>query len=291
MYRAADTNMPVVARQVHPSREIFMSAAMDENQIETIEGTCAVRFGKGTAEEPATTDSFYCLKHYNPVTGIFTVVEQHPDFAVLQRRLGRRGADPSSDLSDQEQSDSGASDGEYTAPDGISPVRPKRGAPMAAVPFRSKQPQKRRRRGSSISRASRVSLAIQAAAPGTLDVADGALAGARARLHVSAVPEDLPCREVEFATICEFVRAQLCAGAGSCMFVSGVPGTGKTATIRAVAKALLAERDGGSLNPFEFVEINGMALTAPQQVYTELCEFRGMKRAAVRPSRPLRVKP
>lgn len=135
---------------------------------------------------------------------------------------------------------------------------------------------------------------------------------ARARLHVSATPAGseeggLPCREVEFHTICEFVRGQLASGMvrknracetsffcssssfassssflffkkrfrtplffcqdgnempipllsppspiifmwgivcnsdgshatqGSCLFVSGVPGTGKTATIRTVA--------------------------------------------------------
>ena len=85
---------------------------------------------------------------------------------------------------------------------------------------------------------------------------------ARARLHVSATPAGaaeggLPCREVEFHTICEFVRAQLASGMGSCLFVSGVPGTGKTATIRTVATVLQAERDAGEIHRFQFIEMNG----------------------------------
>lgn len=54
------------------------------------------------------------------------------------------------------------------------------------------------------------------------------------------------------------------------MFVSGVPGTGKTATIRNVARSLLEERDAGTLPHFQFVEVNGMALTTPQQVFVEI---------------------
>jgi origin recognition complex subunit 1 len=54
------------------------------------------------------------------------------------------------------------------------------------------------------------------------------------------------------------------------MFVSGVPGTGKTATIRAVAKHLVSELASGNLPGFLFVEINGMALTSPYQAYSDL---------------------
>ena len=71
-------------------------------------------------------------------------------------------------------------------------------------------------------------------------------------------------------TICEFIREQLSLGVGSCMFVSGVPGTGKTASIRAVAKTLMAELEARELVDFRFVEINGMALTTPPHLYTEL---------------------
>ena len=94
---------------------------------------------------------------------------------------------------------------------------------------------------------------------------------------MSAVPDDIPCREVEFYTICDFVKGQLSTGNGGCMFVSGVPGTGKTATIRAVARTLQAERDAGEVVPFQFIELNGMALTSPQHVYgSSRSHYRGV---------------
>ncbi|RVE73735.1 hypothetical protein OJAV_G00034390 [Oryzias javanicus] len=51
---------------------------------------------------------------------------------------------------------------------------------------------------------------------------------ARIRLHVSAVPESLPCREQEFQDIYSFVESKILDGTGGCMYISGVPGTGKT---------------------------------------------------------------
>lgn len=54
------------------------------------------------------------------------------------------------------------------------------------------------------------------------------------------------------------------------MFVSGVPGTGKTATVRAVANQLRKEKEDGSLPRFQFVELNAMSLPTPQHAYSEL---------------------
>lgn len=47
---------------------------------------------------------------------------------------------------------------------------------------------------------------------------------AQLRLHVSAVPDNLPCREEEFAEIYAFVQARVQDGLGGCMYISGVPG-------------------------------------------------------------------
>lgn len=49
----------------------------------------------------------------------------------------------------------------------------------------------------------------------------------RERLQVSAVPSSLPCREKEFANIYEFIMGKLTDGSGGCIYISGVPGTGK----------------------------------------------------------------
>ncbi|XP_035699697.1 origin recognition complex subunit 1-like [Branchiostoma floridae] len=98
----------------------------------------------------------------------------------------------------------------------------------------------------------------------------GVLEQARARLHVSAVPESLPCRELEFGNIYSFVEGRLLDGTGGCMYISGVPGTGKTATVHEVLRCLQEEVDDSNLPEFQFVEINGMKLTDPHQAHSQI---------------------
>uniref|UniRef100_A0A8C3R1B6 Origin recognition complex subunit 1 n=1 Tax=Cyanoderma ruficeps TaxID=181631 RepID=A0A8C3R1B6_9PASS len=96
---------------------------------------------------------------------------------------------------------------------------------------------------------------------------------ARLRLHVSAVPESLPCREEEFQDIYNFVESKLIDGTGGCMYISGVPGTGKTATVHEVIRCLQQAAENDELPPFQFVEVNGMKLTDPHQAYVQILEF------------------
>lgn len=49
----------------------------------------------------------------------------------------------------------------------------------------------------------------------------------RSRLHVSAIPNSLPCREKEFSNIYSYIMGKLMDGSGGCIYISGVPGTGK----------------------------------------------------------------
>lgn len=53
----------------------------------------------------------------------------------------------------------------------------------------------------------------------------------------------------------------------SCMYVSGVPGTGKTATVTSVIRRLQENR---SIPKFTFVNVNGMRLSEPRQSYVEV---------------------
>ncbi|XP_070564136.1 origin recognition complex subunit 1-like [Ptychodera flava] len=96
------------------------------------------------------------------------------------------------------------------------------------------------------------------------------LEAARAKLHVSAVPETLPCREEEFADIYGFVESKVLDGTGGCMYISGVPGTGKTATVHEVMRSLIKERDCGEIPNFNFIEINGMKLTDAHQAFVQI---------------------
>lgn len=95
---------------------------------------------------------------------------------------------------------------------------------------------------------------------------------ARNQLHVSSVPAALPCREEEFSTVYSHLEAAITDGSGSCIYISGTPGTGKTATVREVVAQLNASVMAEELDDFIFVEINGMKVTDPHQSYSLLWE-------------------
>ncbi|XP_054690326.1 origin recognition complex subunit 1 isoform X2 [Grus americana] len=58
-----------------------------------------------------------------------------------------------------------------------------------------------------------------------------------------------------------------------CMYISGVPGTGKTATVHEVIRCLQQAAENDDLPSFQFVEINGMKLTDPHQAYVQILEL------------------
>uniref|UniRef100_A0A6P4FHW6 Origin recognition complex subunit 1 n=1 Tax=Drosophila rhopaloa TaxID=1041015 RepID=A0A6P4FHW6_DRORH len=93
---------------------------------------------------------------------------------------------------------------------------------------------------------------------------------AREQLHVSVVPKSLPCREREFENIYSFLEGKIQDQCGGCMYVSGVPGTGKTATVTGVIRTLQRLANQNELPAFEFLEINGMRLTEPRQAYVQI---------------------
>lgn len=95
---------------------------------------------------------------------------------------------------------------------------------------------------------------------------------ARSRLHVSAVPASLPCRESEFSEVYSHLETAITDGSGACIYISGTPGTGKTATVREVVAQLNASVIAEELDDFIFVEINGMKVTDPHQSYSLLWE-------------------
>lgn len=95
---------------------------------------------------------------------------------------------------------------------------------------------------------------------------------ARTNLHVAAVPASLPGREKEFQTVYKYLHDAITDGTGTCIYIAGTPGTGKTATVRSVISSLHAAVLSDELDDFSFVEINGMKLTDPHQSYSLLWE-------------------
>ncbi|KAL1955114.1 hypothetical protein VTO42DRAFT_9015 [Malbranchea cinnamomea] len=108
---------------------------------------------------------------------------------------------------------------------------------------------------------------------------------ARNLLHVSSVPTSLPCRDGEFQAVYHSLRSAITDGTGTCIYISGPPGTGKTATVREVISHLNAAVLAEEMDDFIFVEINGMKLTDPHQSYSLLWE--ALKGDRVSPSHAL----
>ncbi|KKA30189.1 hypothetical protein TD95_001900 [Thielaviopsis punctulata] len=108
---------------------------------------------------------------------------------------------------------------------------------------------------------------------------------ARSQLHVAAVPLTLPCREAEFAEVYFHLEKAIANGASNCIYISGTPGTGKTATVREVIARLEDSVLNDELDDFIFVEINGMKITDPHQAYALLWE--ALKGERVSPAQAL----
>lgn len=69
-----------------------------------------------------------------------------------------------------------------------------------------------------------------------------------------------------------YLHSAIADGSGTCIYISGTPGTGKTATVREVVAALQQAVLQDELDGFNFVEINGMKVTEPHQSYALLWE-------------------
>ncbi|KAL6564726.1 Origin recognition complex, subunit 1 [Orobanche minor] len=97
---------------------------------------------------------------------------------------------------------------------------------------------------------------------------------AKATLLLATLPKSLPCREKEMHEITTFIKGAVCDEQclGRCLYVHGVPGTGKTMSVLAVMSNLKSEVDAGSIRPYCFVEINGLKLASPENIYSVIYE-------------------
>lgn len=94
----------------------------------------------------------------------------------------------------------------------------------------------------------------------------------KAKLHTSTRLSSLPCREDEFTSIYLNLESAIQEETGCCLYVSGTPGVGKTATIREVIAQLKELNQMNELNDFDYLEINGLKLLSPNVAYEILWE-------------------
>lgn len=114
---------------------------------------------------------------------------------------------------------------------------------------------------------------------------------AKEKLHTATLLNSLPCREEEFAQLYLALENLIQEQIGGCIYISGTPGTGKTATVRKVVTALEKRatnvEDPEPLNAFDFIEINGLKLISPDMCYELLWEKISGKRVSALASKKL----
>ncbi|KAJ1773834.1 AAA ATPase [Coemansia sp. RSA 1813] len=89
-------------------------------------------------------------------------------------------------------------------------------------------------------------------------------AATKSVLHRSTAAPQIVGREAEQDTIRKFLRSTVEKGSGGSMYISGNPGTGKTACLQAIIKQSSAK--------FASVLVNCVPLTRPGQVYAAVLE-------------------
>lgn len=108
--------------------------------------------------------------------------------------------------------------------------------------------------------------------PLSLDSSSEIFKELKAKLHTSMRLSSLPCREDEFTSIYLNLETAIQEQTGCCVYVSGTPGVGKTATIREVITQLKELIPTNEIRDFDYVEINGLKLLTPQVAYEILWE-------------------
>ncbi|KAI3877537.1 hypothetical protein MKX03_030647 [Papaver bracteatum] len=74
---------------------------------------------------------------------------------------------------------------------------------------------------------------------------------AKATLVLATLPKSSPCRNIEMEEVTEFVKGAVsidqCLVLGRCLYIHGVPGTGKTMSVLAAMRNLRSEVDAGHI--------------------------------------------
>lgn len=249
----------------HLAREVFLTQLRDTNSMEAVLRCAHVLpprdFSAGAACSALGEDVFVCEYAYDSAWQRFR----------RRTEFDSESEDEGEEWSGGSESDSG-DDGEDDGADGLA---------HEALPGVGKRRKggagggrgiNRRRQGGDEYLAQVGALAVPEHARQQQRGGGSALSQARSMLTLTAVPRTLPCREGERAQVLQFVEEVLDEDGGKCLYVSGIPGTGKTATVLEVMRTLKRRSEAGELPRFQFVEINGLRLPSPQHAYSALYE-------------------
>ncbi|CAI5728784.1 unnamed protein product [Peronospora destructor] len=90
-------------------------------------------------------------------------------------------------------------------------------------------------------------------------------------LQLSSLPRVMSGRENERDEIYTALRSCIeQQSAGGPIYISGLPGAGKTSIVKEVIRMLESQRDAGDLRDFAWVEVNGLQMPRPDVAYSVL---------------------
>ncbi|EQC36543.1 hypothetical protein SDRG_05992 [Saprolegnia diclina VS20] len=101
-----------------------------------------------------------------------------------------------------------------------------------------------------------------------LDDTEQQLQSACDQLQLSSIPEKLIGREDERRQIYRTVHSAIQDGHGDPIYISGLPGMGKTATVKEIIGSLEKLRDAQKLPDFSWIEVNGLHMPKPDLAYS-----------------------
>lgn len=88
-------------------------------------------------------------------------------------------------------------------------------------------------------------------------------------LQLSSLPRVMTGRENERNEIYNTLRNSIQSqSAGSPIYISGLPGVGKTSILKEIIKSLEAQRAVGELPRFAWIEVNGLHMPKPEVAYS-----------------------
>jgi origin recognition complex subunit 1 len=290
----------------HGAREVFLSAHADANDAACLLAPAAV-VREADLDSTPGDDVFYCRYEYSPAAAAFrplggSVAARSDGAAAPDPATAPVGDAAAADASDGD--DDGASgagrrrggkeDREYRpAQDTVLNLWRRRGLAVPGAAAARKQPSRAKRQGGggdAVADKLGAGVEVEAAAPAPtapstaprparLPTPDADVASlpllprARAALAPSASHCGLPGRDAERARLDAFIRGAAADGASTaerCLYVYGVPGTGKTAAVLDAVKRASEAAAAGDGRPFRFVEINALRLPSPRHAYTRL---------------------
>lgn len=113
--------------------------------------------------------------------------------------------------------------------------------------------------------------------PATSSTGDN-FALARKALHTS-FPTVLPCRSTEINSVYQFLIHHLTEKKPGSLYISGSPGTGKTAVVHHVLEEIVQALPQGRNSPFHQIFINCMNLSSPVLVFEHIAAELKLKKA------------